>query len=98
MRVDHQTRTSYDLTVSGATEPFWLVLGQSHNAGWTATVDGERLDAPVLVDGYANGWEVGPGETVEVHLEWTPQKVVDLALWASLLAVIAVEVLSWLLW
>src|SRR5690606_1441721 len=27
--------------ISGATpdEPFWLVMGQSHNPGWTATVD-----------------------------------------------------------
>lgn len=88
VRIDDETATSYDLTVTGATEPFWLVLGQSHNAGWTATVDGKRLDGPVLVDGYANGWEVGPGDTVEVHLEWTPQKVVNGALWASLLAVV----------
>ena len=93
VRVDHQTRTSYDLTITGATDPFWLVLGQSHNAGWTATVDGKRLDGPALVDGYANGWEVAPGDVVEVHLEWTPQKVVDGALWASLLAVVVALVL-----
>ncbi|MEO6988120.1 MAG: alpha-(1-_3)-arabinofuranosyltransferase family protein [Aquihabitans sp.] len=94
VHIDGQSRSSYDLTVTGATEPFWLVLGQSHNAGWTATVDGKKLDGPVLVDGYANGWEIGPGAVVEVHLEWTPQRVVNGALWASLAAIIVALMLA----
>jgi len=76
-------RTSFDLTVTGATagSPFWLVLGQSHNDGWTATVDGHGLGAPRLVDGYANGWLVNPtAATVTIHLRWTPQRLV----WAGI--------------
>ena len=54
--------TKIDLSVSGARQgtPFWLVLGQSNNAGWEATVAGDDLGGSTLVDGYANGWLVRP--------------------------------------
>lgn len=79
-------RTSLDLQVSGASEPFWVVLGQSHNLGWTATVDGgAALGEPTLIDGYANGWYVDPrGEQdLALHLEWEPQRRVRAALVVS---------------
>ena len=64
---------SYDLRVTGD-GPTWVVLGQSLSPGWKATLDGEDLGEPVLVDGFANGWLVeGPGI---VQLRWTPQRIV----------------------
>jgi len=63
-----------------ATGSSWLVLGQSYNAGWRArVVDGASLGGATLVDGYANGWRidaetVGRAGTVEIVLEWTPQR------------------------
>jgi hypothetical protein len=75
--------------VSGATPgtPFWLVLGQSYNDGWTATPDGGEAVRPELVDGFANGWRLDPDAgTFEVDLAFTPQRTVDAALWLSLLA------------
>lgn len=60
-------------------EPFWLVLGQSHNLGWE--LDGRE---PELVDGYANGWLVTPtSPSFELTLTWWPQRVVNAALWLS---------------
>lgn len=88
LTIEDHDRTSYDLTVAEATDPFWLVLAQSHNEGWTATVDGEDLGPPTLVNGYANGWEVPAGSSLEIRLEWTPQRVVDIALWASAASII----------
>ena len=76
-------RTRITLRVDPADEPYWLVLGQSNNAGWKATIDGEDRGESSLVDGYANGWRVEPradGKPVEVTLEWTPQKAVWLGL------------------
>ncbi|MGQ0432032.1 MAG: alpha-(1-_3)-arabinofuranosyltransferase domain-containing protein, partial [Microthrixaceae bacterium] len=35
-------------------EPFWLVLAESSNAGWTAQVGGATVGERQLVDGYAN--------------------------------------------
>ena len=59
--VVNEGRVSYKLRVDDATAPFWLVLGQSQNNGWKATVKGSgSLGTPTLIDGYANGWYVTP--------------------------------------
>jgi arabinofuranan 3-O-arabinosyltransferase len=75
--------------VTGATKPFWLVLGETQNRGWAASVDGgPSLGGSTLLDGFANGWKVDPGSlgaagksgTFEVTLDWLPQERV----WAAL--------------
>jgi arabinofuranan 3-O-arabinosyltransferase len=71
-----------------------MVLGESHNLGWTATASGRDLGEPTLVDGYANGWEVpASAHAILIHLEWKPQKVVWASLALSALAVIVCLVL-----
>ena len=84
-------RSNVRAVVTGATGPFWLVLGQSVNAGWRATVDGKELGASTLVNGFANGWRVNPSGTspLTVELDWTPQRTVNLALGVSLAGVLA---------
>jgi arabinofuranan 3-O-arabinosyltransferase len=77
--------------VTAPTEPFWLVLGQSHSLGWKATVNGRSLGPPTVIDGYANGWLVQPathGRDVEVDLAWTPQRRVWVMLPLSLLGLL----------
>jgi hypothetical protein len=75
-------RTSMKLRVTGADAPFWLVLGESHNRGWIASVDGHDLGAGKLVNGYANGWRIAPkdGRAIDVTLTWTPQRNVWIAI------------------
>jgi hypothetical protein len=87
-------RTSFHVRVRDAGEPFWLVLGQSHNLGWTATGDGRDLGDPQIVNGYANGWYIDPaaiGATgeIDIRLRWTPQQRVWWALALSALGVVA---------
>jgi arabinofuranan 3-O-arabinosyltransferase len=58
--------------VTGATEPFELVLGQSDNKGWQAMAQpgpgaapgahSVDLGRPQLVDGFANGWQVSAAD------------------------------------
>ena len=83
--------------VDSSDETAWLVLQQSWNAGWTASSDGTDLGAPVLIDGYANGWLLPPSAgTRVVTLRWTPQGSVVIALWFSLLAgLVVIGLLVW---
>jgi hypothetical protein len=89
---------SYDLRVQSDGKAFWLVLGQSHNAGWTATTsNGTSLDGPRLINGYANGWLVrpsGPG-SIDIHLRWTPQRLVWIGLALSLAATLVCLGILW---
>jgi len=88
--VTSSTPDSYHLKVRTDGTPFWLVLGQSHNDGWEATVDGHSLGSPQLVNGFANGWTVRPGSagTLDVVLRWTPQRAVWFGLVISGIAVV----------
>ena len=89
--VESAGRVSYSLRVEDATEPFWLVLGQSRNDGWKATVKGQgSLGAPTLIDGYANGWYVTPtgSEPIEITLTWTPQRILWIAIALSALGLL----------
>jgi arabinofuranan 3-O-arabinosyltransferase len=71
--------TSWRARLDSDGDPVWLVLAQSHNAGWTAVVDGMDLGAPRLVGGFANGWLLGPHDagSVVVELRWAPQRTVS---------------------
>jgi arabinofuranan 3-O-arabinosyltransferase len=90
--VVHEGQDHVEVEVSSARagEPFWLVLGQSFNDGWTASIDGERIADPELVDGFANGWQVVPdAESFVVDLRFAPQRRVDFAVAVSAVAAAA---------
>jgi hypothetical protein len=77
--------------VDGATEgePFWVVLGQSYNDGWRASLasGAGTASGPQLVDGFANGWLVTPTKgSFDMTLDFAPQRQVSVALWISLIA------------
>ena len=86
LRTTRDDKVGYTIHPDAATQPYWLVLGQSCNAGWTLTADGKDLGPATLVSGYANGWLVDPakvGERPVLRLAWTPQSSVW---WALLLS------------
>jgi len=87
--LDHDD-THYSLLVPRSEADRWLILGQSHNVGWEASVDGRSLGEPILIDGFANGWLLTAGEEVEVELDWVPQRLVGRSLWFSAAAVVGV--------
>ncbi len=77
-RVIDRGPVSFDIEVDTSGEPFWLSVGQSWNEGWQATIDGEDLGAPQVINGYGNGWLIEPDQagTLAVSVEWTPQRTV----------------------
>ncbi len=98
VRLRSQGPTSVRLQVADVHAPFWLVLGQSINRGWTASVaGGPSLGTPTLVDGFANGWLVSPAQLADalhggaatITLTFAPQHIVDVALALSLLGFVA---------
>ena len=88
---------AHGVVVTGATQPFELVLGQSINKGWQAVAEpgpgapaGSHpvdLGPPQLVDGFANGWHVS---AADLHTLGGPGFTVELTwtpqreIWAAL--------------
>ncbi len=97
VEVTGEGRDRVQATVTGAVpgEPFWLVLGQSHNEGWRASAEGRSLGDPTLVNGYANGWLIIPDDdTVSVSMRWTPQGITNIALAVSAAGLVVCLVLA----
>lgn len=82
--------TSFNINVDAWDEPVWLVVNESWNRGWQASVEGNDLGEPRLHDLWGMGWWIEPSsEATPVKLEWTPQGQVNQALKISLLGVLA---------
>ncbi|MGA3147972.1 MAG: alpha-(1-_3)-arabinofuranosyltransferase family protein [Acidimicrobiales bacterium] len=108
VHVGSQTATTVHLSVHGVTAgpgqaPVFLVLGESSNTGWTASVAGAgALGPPILIDGFANGWLLDPSSlghavhdgTLSVVVTWQPQARVNVALFVSLVAIVACVILA----
>jgi arabinofuranan 3-O-arabinosyltransferase len=61
--------------------PAWLVLGDSYSRGWKASCterSGNKRDLgpPVPINGYANGWPVGP-TCRQAQFAFAPQRLVN---------------------
>jgi arabinofuranan 3-O-arabinosyltransferase len=90
-------RTSRTVQVAACPVGCWLVLGEGHNTGWEARIDGagDDLGEPAIVDGGFNGWWLPPsGAPRTVEFRWTAQRRVSIALAISTLAVIGCVVLA----
>lgn len=96
--VTHQGRSSLDVRIDPAAQPYWLVLGQSFNDGWRATVGGRSLGPPQLVDGMSAGWLVDPavvgGGAISVSIQWTPQRLITTALRISMFGALICLILA----
>jgi hypothetical protein len=79
-----QAATSARIQVAGSTTPYWLVLGQSLDKGWTARIGGKSLGPSRLINGYANGWLIPPQPgPATITLSWSTQGWENSALWLS---------------
>ncbi|MDG1367254.1 MAG: alpha-(1-_3)-arabinofuranosyltransferase family protein [Acidimicrobiales bacterium] len=99
MEIVEHGRGSATVDFAGATEPFWLVLGESFGRGWRASVDGGlNLGEPLLVDGFANGWYIDPGTAGTagtISLDWVPNRTVHQGFIVSILATLVLVALAW---
>jgi arabinofuranan 3-O-arabinosyltransferase len=88
--------TSYDVLVAGSRYPYLLTLAESYAGGWELQgIPPGRSATHVLIDGYANGWRIGPGPALDVSIVYGPDRWSGLARSLSLLAgVIALVVVT----
>jgi hypothetical protein len=76
---------SYDHVLVDVTRPSWLVLGEGYDRGWSAYCNGHSLGTPSPIDGYANGWRVGPG-CRQVRFAFSPNRLAAIGYIISALA------------
>ncbi|MGY6499528.1 MAG: alpha-(1-_3)-arabinofuranosyltransferase domain-containing protein [Acidimicrobiales bacterium] len=68
-------------------DPFWLVVSESWNEGWSASLDGVDLGTPEVHDAFGMGWLVTPdGQSLAVEITWGPQRVASAAVVVSAIA------------
>ena len=81
----------------GAVEEAVLTVPESHNVGWEATLDGQRLE-PVRVDGWKQGWLVPEGAAGTVTMTYAPQRTFSVGLGAGAVLAGALALAGGLLW
>jgi arabinofuranan 3-O-arabinosyltransferase len=87
-------RTTRVAEVEACPEGCWFVQAEGANPGWSASVDGEPLGAPEVVDGGMSGWWLPPSDSArEVRTSWGPQRRVDIAIVLTILVALLVVAL-----
>ena len=85
--------TTNPLTAEPATGPWYLVPGQGYDRRWRATMDGQPLGPPELLDGYSIGWRVSDPGPHRFVVSFGPQRPATASLVATLAALAVVAAL-----
>ncbi len=86
------------LTTEAAQGPYYLVLGQGYDSRWQATIDGQPLGPPQVIDGYSVGWRISDRRAHRIAVRFGPQRWASASLAASLaglVLVLALLVVPW---
>ncbi|MBN1245720.1 hypothetical protein JXA31_09030 [Candidatus Bathyarchaeota archaeon] len=69
--------TKYEVSVTNAIEPFFLVFSESYHKDWVAYVNDQQVpdELHFTANGYANAWYINKTGTFTVTLEFWPQKL-----------------------
>jgi arabinofuranan 3-O-arabinosyltransferase len=82
-----------ELATEPASAPWYLVAGQGYDRRWRATMDGQPLGPPELLDGYSIGWRVSDPGPHRFVVDFGPQRPATVSLVASLGALAVVVAL-----
>jgi hypothetical protein len=88
--------TEYIINVN-STSPFYLVLSQSFDSWWIATVDGNVLpnEYHFKANGYANGWYIPYAGTVTIRVTYVIQSFVWLGALMGVALVLFMLIYMW---
>jgi arabinofuranan 3-O-arabinosyltransferase len=84
LTVDSSSLSGASITTEPAREPFYLVLGQGYDPRWVASIDGQPLGPPRVLDGYSVGWRISDPRGHRITVSFGPQRWATLSLLASL--------------
>jgi len=79
--------TKYMVHVN-ASRPFFLVLGESFDPYWVASINGKTINAHFTVNTYANAWYVNQTGTFNITLEYGSQYLFNIGIVISLTTLI----------
>ena len=80
---------SATLVVPACPAGCWVIHGEGYNRAWEATIDGQDLGPPRLIDGNANGWWLAPTESATtVEIRWPVQRQLNIAFLLTAIAVL----------
>jgi arabinofuranan 3-O-arabinosyltransferase len=82
-----------ELTAEPAAAPWYLVAGQGYDRRWRATMDGQPLGPPQLLDGWSVGWRISDPRPHRFAVEFGPQRPATASLAATLAALAVVAAL-----
>ena len=80
--------SGFDVEVGDTLEPFYLAIGQSWSPKWTASIDGDDLGAPLVLDGYSAGWWVRRTGSFRIEVRYGGQGAFNASLVISALALV----------
>ena len=68
LKVRSSSAVKFTAQLTSTGKPFWLILGQSQDKGWTLSIDGKPVkQSSTLIDGYANGWLISPPAGIHTY-------------------------------
>jgi arabinofuranan 3-O-arabinosyltransferase len=82
-----------ELAAEPAAAPWYLVAGQGYDRRWRATMDGQPLGPPELLDGWSIGWRISDPGPHRFAVEFGPQGPATASLVATLAALAVVGAL-----
>jgi arabinofuranan 3-O-arabinosyltransferase len=82
----------FQVDVKGATQPFYLVIGQNFSPKWRASIGGDDLGSPILLDGYSAGWRLTRTGDYTISVVYGPQRLYQAVLLVTAASVVAVIV------
>jgi arabinofuranan 3-O-arabinosyltransferase len=82
-----------ELASEPAAAPWYLVAGQGYDRRWRATMDGQPLGPPELLDGWSIGWRISDPRPHRFAVEFGPQRPATASLAATLVALAVVAAL-----
>jgi arabinofuranan 3-O-arabinosyltransferase len=91
--VTSSSASGFSLATEPAQAPFYLVSGQGYDPRWRASMDGQPLGPPQVLDGYSAGWRISDPRGHRITVRFGPQRWASASLAASLAALVLVVAL-----